>query len=70
VFLCNQFLTFRRNMVPFSHRVQRFEAHIFRFVTIKLLPLTLSESQGILFYVCHHKVSVTETKTRNQSFMD
>ena len=40
--LGKHFLPFRRNVVPSSERVQRSEMNDFYFVTIDLLPLTLT----------------------------
>jgi hypothetical protein len=56
VLLGKHFLPFRRNVVHSSGRVQRSEMNVFHFVTINLLPLTLSRLQCVLFYVCHHSV--------------
>jgi len=42
---------------------------VFHFVTINLLPLTLSTLQCVLFYV-YFVVYFTEMKTQNETFMN
>ena len=43
--------------------------NVFHFVTINLLPLTLSRLQCVLFYVCHHSVHYWNENTE-WTFMD